>query len=129
MSSTLARAVRGSAGRYLLVGSLSFIADVGLLFALHGIIGIWLPLATALAFLGAFVVNFGLNRTWAFRSNGAVGRQLGRYLALVAANLVATVLLVSGLTAAGLPYLIAKAMATGTLLAINYAISRKWIFL
>jgi putative flippase GtrA len=128
-SAALSRAIRGSAGRYFVVGSLSFVTDVTLLFLLHGVIGVWLPLATAMAFLGAFGVNFGLNRVWAFRSDGAVGRQLGRYLVLVAANLVATVVLVSSLTVVGLPYLGAKATSTAALFVINYAVSRKWIFL
>jgi putative flippase GtrA len=129
MSVALLRAVRGSAGRFLVVGLLSFVADAGLLYLFHGVLGLWLPLATAMAFLGAFVVNFSLNRTWAFRSDGAVGRQFWRYLALVLANLIATVALVSGFTALGLPYLVAKAATTATLVAINYAVSRRWIFL
>jgi len=129
MSVALSRAIRGSAGRFLAVGLLSFATDAGLLFVFHGVFGIWLPLATAMAFIGAFVANFGLNRAWAFRSDGAVGRQLWRYLALVLANLIATITLVSAFTALGLPYLVAKAASTATLVTINYAASRKWIFL
>lgn len=123
------RLVGSSLERFLVVGVLSFLADGGALFVLHGLLGVTLPLAAGLAFASAFVVNFGLNRIWAFRSDGAVGRQLGRYLALVVANLGLTVLLVPGLTSLGLPYLVAKVGTTGLLALANYLISRKWIFL
>jgi putative flippase GtrA len=128
-SEVLTRAGRSSALRFLITGVLSFIADAGLLFVFHGLLHIWLPVATALAFAGAFVVNFGLNRIWAFQADGPVGRQLFRYLLLVVANLFATVALVSGLAGLGLPYLVAKAGATGVLAVVNYLVSRKWIFL
>ena len=128
-SDVLTRATRSSAVRFLIAGVLSFVADAGLLYVLHGLLHVWLPLATALAFAGAFVVNFGLNRVWAFQAGGAVGRQLFRYVCLVVANLFATVALVSGLAALGLPYLVAKACATALLAVVNYVVSRKWIFL
>ena len=120
---------RNSAVRFVMVGGLSVVVDAGMLVLLHGVLHIWLPVATALAFAGAFVVNFGLNRIWAFGSNGAVGRQLGRYLTLVAANLALTVILVPTLTWLGLPYLAAKLLTTGVLSVANYLISRRWIFI
>lgn len=129
MTAEVARALaRHSAVRFLVVGGLSVIADTGALFVLHGVLGIWLPVATALAYAVAFVVNFGLNRTWAFGADGAIGRQLWRYLALVAANLVITVLLVQGLVWAGLGYLVAKVLTALGLAVVNYLVSRRWIF-
>jgi putative flippase GtrA len=129
VTATLSRVARSSGLRYIVVGVLSFVTDAGALFVLHGLLHVWLPLATGLAFASAFVVNFGLNRVWAFRASGAVGRQLRRYLSLVAANLVATVVLVPALTSLGLPYLVAKACTTVLLAIVNYFVSRKWIFL
>jgi putative flippase GtrA len=120
--------VSHSGVRFLVVGGLSLATDTGALFVLHGVLKIWLPVATALAYAVAFVVNFGLNRTWAFGADGALGRQLWRYLALVAVNLVLTVGIVQGLVWAGLGYLVAK-VATALVLAVaNYLVSRKWIF-
>ncbi|NJC65583.1 GtrA family protein [Planosporangium flavigriseum] len=118
--------------RFLVVGGLSMVTDTGALFVFHGVARIWLPLATVLAFAVAFVVNFGLNRVWAFEGGAAgtntIGTQLWRYLALVLANLVATVALVSTLTWAGLPYLVAKVVTAALLAVANYLVSRKWIF-
>ncbi len=122
------RIYRHSLSRYLCIGGLSFIADVGILFLTHGVLHIWLPLATTLAYLVAFVVNFGLNRIWAFESNAPVGKQLTRYCALVAVNYGLTLAVVTGLAALGLEYLIAKAIATALTVLINYVAYRHWVF-
>ena len=126
---TLSRISRHSAVRFVIVGGLTLAVDGGSLFLFHGVAGIWLPLATAMAFAAAFVVNFGLNRAWAFSaSDGAVGRQVGRYLLLVAVNLVLNVIGVATLTWAGLPYLVSKLVVAVVLAVVNYFVSRRWIF-
>ncbi|MEU8257327.1 GtrA family protein [Micromonospora inaquosa] len=127
-SATLAGLTRRSEVRFLIVGGLSAITDTSALYLFHGVLGVWLPFATVLAFAVAFVVNFGLNRAWSFGSSGDVGGQAWRYLLLVLVNLALTVALVQGLTWAGLPYLVAKVLTTGGLAVLNLFVSRKWIF-
>ncbi len=126
---TVTRLTNHSAVRFLVVGGLSFVVDAGSLIVFHGHLGIWLPLATAMAFGVAFVVNFGLNRFWAFGSGGAVGRQLSRYLYLVIANLAVTVVMVAGLTSTGIPYIWSKVITTILVGIANYVVSRRWIFI
>ncbi len=119
---------RHSAVRFVLVGGASFVADAGALFLLHGVLRLWLPLATVLAYGVAFVINFGLNRGWAFGSTGALGGQVHRYLWLVAANLVLTVVGVQGLTWLGLVYLGSKLVTSTVLAVLNYVAFRRWVF-
>lgn len=118
--------------RFFLAGGASFVVDFGMLWLLHGGLAMWLPLATGLAYAAAFVVNFGLSRSWAFAAQGAgdgqLGRQLPRYIILVVFNLVVTVIGVPGLTWAGLPYLVSKLVTSGVLALINYFVSRFWVF-
>jgi putative flippase GtrA len=124
------RSAGGALGfvRFVLVGGLSLVADAGSLFLFHGVLHVWLALATAMAYGVAFVVNFGLNRAWVFKAGGSVTSQLQRYVALVVANLLATVLAVQWLAWAGMPYMNAK-LATAVVLAIvNFFVSRRWIF-
>jgi putative flippase GtrA len=132
LAARLERVARHSAVRFAVVGGLSLVADAGSLVVFYDLLGIWLPLATVLAYGVAFVVNFGLNRLWAFQAHGApggaVGRQLRRYTYLVLANLVLTVILVPGLTWSGLPYLVAKVGTAVALAVANYVVSRRWIF-
>jgi putative flippase GtrA len=120
--------VRSSFVRFLVVGGLSLAVDAGLLYLLHGRLGMWLPAATAVSFLAGFVVNFTLNRQWAFSSTGSLGRHFTRYVALVAVNLLVTVVLVQALTALGVPYLVAKVVTTAAVSIVNYVVSKKWIF-
>ena len=99
-----------------------------MLFVFHGVLRVWLPLATALAYTIAFTVNFGLNRLWAFGSTTAIGRQAARYTALAGLNLILTIALVSGISATGLHYLLAKAIAAALIAALNYFAYRAWVF-
>ena len=114
--------------RFLVVGVLSIATDATALFVLHGVLRIWLPAATAGAYGVAFVVNFGLNRIWVFRATDSVTRQLKWYLALVAANLALTVVLVPTLTRLGIQYLASKLLVAAVLAVLNYVASRRWIF-
>lgn len=124
------RVTRSSGFRFLVVGGTSVVVDAGLLWVLHGVLGLWLSPATAAAFLAGFVVNFVLNRQWAFASssNGRLRHQFAKYMALVAVNLLLTVLAVKALTAIGVMYLVAKVLTTAVLSTVNYFVSRKWIF-
>jgi putative flippase GtrA len=114
--------------RFLIIGVLSFVVDAGTLFIAHGLLKVWLPLATTLAYGLSFVVNFGLNRRWAFGSTAAVNRQAARYMALVGVNFVITLLIVNGIAALGVSYLLAKVMATAVIAGINYLAYRNWVF-
>lgn len=124
----LRRLLAHSAPRFAVIGVLSLGVDVGGLYVFHGLLGVWLPLATALSFGLSFVVNFGLNRVWAFGSTSAVGGELGRYVLLLTANLGLNVVSVTGLVALGVPYLLAKLVTTGGLSAANYVASAIWVF-
>ncbi|SBV26096.1 Putative flippase GtrA (transmembrane translocase of bactoprenol-linked glucose) [Micromonospora krabiensis] len=119
---------RHSAVRFLVVGGLSVGVDTGSLFIYHGVLDIPIPVAAALSFLTSFWFNFALNRAWSFGSGGQMFPQVGRYLALVLANLCVNVALVSTLTWAGTPYLLAKVLTTACLSVINYLVSKRWIF-
>ncbi|MBG0565204.1 GtrA family protein [Actinoplanes aureus] len=117
-----------SAVRFLLVGGLSYAFDVGVLVLLHGVLGMPLALATSVSFMSALLVNFGLNRVFAFQSTSLVGTALLRYLVLVLVNYVTTLLLVTGLTALGLSYVVSKTVATILNAVMNYEAYRRWVF-
>ncbi|MEU4622565.1 GtrA family protein [Actinoplanes sp. NPDC023801] len=122
------RLTRSSGFRFLVVGGTSVVVDAGLLYVLHGLLGMRLEPATALSFLAGLVVNFALNRQWSFASTGRMGSQAVRYAVLVVVNLLVTVLMVKALTTLGLMYLVAKVLTTAVLSVVNYFVSQKWIF-
>jgi putative flippase GtrA len=115
--------------RFLLVGMASAGTDVALLAALHGLAGMPLLAATTLAFWASLAVNFALNRGWVFPGgSGSVRGQAARYLFLVGVNYLATLALVGGLAAAGVPYMLAKVVALVSIACWNFVLYRRWIF-
>lgn len=114
--------------RFLIIGVLSFIVDTGTLFLTHGLLHMWLPLATTLAYATAFTVNFTLNRLWTFGSTAALTGQAARYIALTGVNYLITLLMVDGIAALGVSYLLAKVLSTAVIAGINYVAYRNWVF-
>lgn len=120
--------LRHSAARYVLVGGLSYLTDVGGLWLLHGVAGVPLAVATTVAYAASFAVNFGLNRRVVFPGGARMGAQLLRYVILVVANYLATMVMVLGLSGAGLNYLAAKTVTVVVLAIANYFLYRHWVF-
>ncbi|MER5955421.1 GtrA family protein [Streptomyces longhuiensis] len=114
--------------RFLLVGGLCYIIDVGTLVLLHGVLHMPLAGATSLSFVTVLAVNFGLNRSFVFRSGAMAGPAFAKYLVLVVLNYCATVATVTGLTALGLAYVAAKTTSTIINAVANYGAFRWWVF-
>jgi putative flippase GtrA len=128
LRASMTRIGEHSGVRFLVVGGLSVAVDVGSLYVLHGVLQVWLPVATATAYLVSFGVNFTLNRIWTFGSTGTPHGQLLRYGGLFTMNLGLTVVLVQFLSTLGMPYLLSKVCTTAVLSTMNYFVSRRWIF-
>ncbi|MEV0732437.1 GtrA family protein [Polymorphospora sp. NPDC050346] len=126
--SALARLLDVGFVRFLAVGGASAALDTGLLWLLHGALGVWLPAATLTAVVAAFVLNFLLNRSWVFVSGGSAGGQFVRYLVLAGLNWVLTVAAVTGLVALGAHYLVARVGVLAVLTVLNFVAYRVWVF-
>lgn len=115
--------------RFLVVGGLSYVVDLGSLLFLYGLAGAPLAAATTGAFAIAFVLTFTLNRLWVFdAASGGVSGQVVRYLALVGLNYLATLVIVLGLTAAGAPVAVSKTVAVAVIAVANYFLYRHFVF-
>jgi putative flippase GtrA len=115
--------------RFALTGVAGFVADFGTLVALHGRLDVVLWFATASAYVVGGVVHYSLTRFWVFAhplGEGELGK-VGRYLALVACNVVLTVVAVVAMTHAGLDYRAAKVITVVTLFFSNYVIVPRWV--
>jgi putative flippase GtrA len=113
------------------VGLASFGIDIGSLKIFHGVLHFGLALSTVIAFALAFFVNFTASRQWVFTvtaHDNHARRQVIRYLALVAINLILTLLIVVGLSALGIPYLLAKVVAASINAVGNFFAYRHWVF-
>lgn len=118
-----------SGAAYLTIGLLSVGIDVGLLVLLTEATGLPLPVATATAFLTSVLVNFTLNRlVFAGAATADIVAHAARYTALVVANLLVTVLVVTSAEAAGAPYVIAKLAVVAGSTLWNFLLYRHWVF-
>lgn len=120
--------VKRSLRTFIVVGGVSYAVDTGTLFALHGPLGAGLAVATTVAYLLALVVNFSLNRAFAFGGGRPVGAALVRYLVLCAGSYAATLAIVIGLSGLGLNYLLAKTAAVALTATVNFVVCRCWVF-
>lgn len=117
-----------SAVRYLVVGGFAFLFDAGMLWLLHDAFGVPLAVSTPVAFLLSFAVTYTLQRTVAFRSDDGVAPSVVRYAILVAANTVATTIIVWSSDAIGLPWIVGKVAAVVATTIWNYFAYRYWVF-
>ena len=115
--------------RFLLVGIASVGVDTTVLVLLREVVATPLWLATTGAFTAALGVNFSLNMRWVFGARGQLPLRLFRYGLLVALNYVLTLVLVLGLAAAGMHYLLGKWIAIGLAALVNYLAYRRWVFI
>jgi putative flippase GtrA len=116
-------------------GGVGWLVDTTLLWLLDTQLGVPTPLAAALGFLAAGVVNFVLNRL-VFRARGRTRNQSLRYVLLFLVNLVvvATVvpllshLLDSTIARDGVRIVVAKLLTTAALLPFNTMAYHHWVF-
>jgi len=119
---------RGEFTRFLLVGALSVGVDTGSLVLLRELAGLPLAVATTLAFGITLVVNFSLNMGFVFGVRGRLAGRLLRYGALVVANYLLTLLLVLGIAALGVNYVVGKLIAVAVCALVNFVAYRHWVF-
>jgi putative flippase GtrA len=114
---------------FSLINGFTFGVDLALLAALYRGAGLPHPVAITLGYAAAFTLAFVLNRWLNFHVHGPVGGQLARYVVVVAINYLALILGIgSGLTALGVPFLVAR-VAAGLAEAVwMYSAMRWWVF-
>lgn len=124
----VAESTRRVIARYLFVGVLSAgfeLAAFQILFLLtaHSV-----AIANPIAVTAATLLNFALNRTWAFRSRSGVVRSALAYLALFVFNTTFSTLTITWLAASGWLPIIAKVVTMGCITAWNFVLYRKVVF-
>ncbi|MBW8804390.1 MAG: GtrA family protein [Catenulisporales bacterium] len=118
--------------RYAFSGASALATEEVVLYLTHGLAHFPLWLATGLAYLMAFGLNFSINRILTFAEHGArdgaVHKQTMRFAALVAVNLGVTQVLMYSLTGIGINYLIAKPLSTVVITLYNFWLYKHWVF-
>jgi len=125
----LRRVVAPSTVGFTVVNGLTFAVDLLLLSLLIDGLGAPLWAGVTLAYGTAFALSFVLNRRLNFDPERPVGAQIGRYVAVIAANYAGIVLgATHGLAAGGAPYQLARLAAGVCEAAFMYCAMRWFVF-
>jgi putative flippase GtrA len=115
--------------KYVITGLLSFGTEISLLYMLTDLLNFWYIYANSLALLVVYVINFSLNRFWAFRSRQPLLRQAAASGILFVLNLVVGNGIMFFLTEIGhLYYLFSKVIATGMAVTWNFFLYKYYIY-
>lgn len=126
-STTLPR-VPATFVRYLAAGASAYVVDTGTLWLLYAVVGTPLWLAATAGFWLSFAVNFTAQKYFTFGVRSDSRRQMVRFGILVGANYLATLAIVGGLVALGMPAVGAKTISVALLTGVNYVAYRFWVF-
>lgn len=115
--------------RFLLLATIGFGFDLALLSALHAFTRLPSAAAVSVAFWVTYVLNFLLNRSFAFSADDrAIGPQLARFVPQVLGDYALTLGAVLALHATGVDLVVARVIAGATNLVFNYTLYRWWTF-
>jgi putative flippase GtrA len=113
---------------FAVIGAFTLSVDLTLLTLLRDHTRLPLTVAMSIAYLSAFGLNFGLNRTLNFRSHAPVSGQLVRYAVVLIGDYLLTVGVSTGLAATGLNFQLARLTASFFVAVFTYSASRWWVF-
>ncbi|MGW6276899.1 GtrA family protein [Kribbella sp. NPDC055071] len=112
---------------FIVINGFTFGVDLGLLTVFHSGLRLPLWLSITIAYSLAFAVAYVLNRTFNFRSHGAVGKQFAMYVIVVVVNYLVWILGVgTGAAALGVEYHVARVIA-GACEAIYMYCALRWL--
>jgi putative flippase GtrA len=114
---------------FAMLGTFTFLIDLALLTLFKEKTSLPTPVDVALSYIGAFSLNFVLNRTLNFRSHAPVGGQALKFALVSACDFGFTVGITTGLTdGAGLAFPIARLIAAATVAVFTFSCARWWVF-
>jgi putative flippase GtrA len=115
--------------KYVITGLLSFGTEISLLYLFTDLLNFWYIYANSIALLVVYVINFSLNRFWAFRSRQPLLRQAAASGILFVLNLLVGNGMMFVLTEIGhLYYLFSKVIATGMAVTWNFFLYKYYIY-
>ena len=107
--------------KYCIVGGTAAVVDFGILFILTDFFSVHYLTSATVSFIVSALVNYSLNRSWTFRSNGKNRKQLPNFFTIATMGLVLNNgMMYTGVEFFGLWYILAKVIATGVVVIWNF---------
>ncbi|MEU5093643.1 GtrA family protein [Streptomyces sp. NPDC020996] len=114
--------------RFAVVGGVGTVVNTAVLYVLHGLLGVPLLAASAVAVEVAVVNNYLLNDWWTFTARAPSLRRFGKFNVSMLTGLGVNVLVLWILVHGGVPLMPANVLAIGAAFAVNYASSALWVW-
>lgn len=118
--------------KYYLVGASGVFVNLGILYTLTELAGLWYLLSSSIAIYISITTNFCLNKIWTFSDTRTKQRAVVMYLKFVGVSLAGmgiqlgfNYLLVEKLS---LYYLFAALISIGIASSVNFVLNRHWTF-
>ena len=118
--------------RYLISGGTAAVVNLGLVYLFVSVLHLWYIAGTTLAFIGAFVVSFLMQKfiTFADRSLERASRQLTIYFLVALCNLgINTLLMYAAVDGLGIEYLLAQFIVTALIAGYSFFLYKYLIFM
>lgn len=115
--------------RYIFVGGVATIVDMGSLYIFTSIIGLNYLISAAIAFILGVTTNYLLCVAWIFESTGRVKREIILFAVIGIGGLILNEVIIWLLVEEGkLYYMLAKAVAVVIVLGWNFGMRKKYVF-
>jgi putative flippase GtrA len=115
--------------KYVITGLVSFAVEISLVYLFTDVLKVWYIYSNSMALSVVFIINFSLNRFWAFRSRQPFMKQFITSGLLFALNLVVGNAIMFFFTdKIHLYYLFSKVIATGMSVAWNFFLYKYYIY-
>ncbi len=115
--------------RYIFVGGFATVIDMGSLFILAQILGIYYLIAAALAFVLGLITNYSLSIFWVFESTKNIKKEFTLFAIIGIGGLIWTEIILWALVdKINLPIMLSKAVAVILVLIWNFGMRKKFVF-
>ncbi|MBT4277472.1 GtrA family protein [Candidatus Falkowbacteria bacterium] len=115
--------------KYCIVGGTAAVVDFGILFILTDFFSVYYLTSATASFIVSALVNYSLNRSWTFQSNGKKRKQLPIFFTIATLGLIINNgIMYTGVEFFGLWYILAKVIATGVVLIWNFLGNKYFTF-
>ncbi|GAC1323162.1 MAG: hypothetical protein NVSMB25_19190 [Thermoleophilaceae bacterium] len=122
------RSLSGQVLRFLLVGVTNTAVSL-VVFAVANRLGVWYPVASAVAFAVGALNGYTLNRVWTFRAGAFSRSRFARYAVVQLVGLgVNELAIIVAVDALGTEHVLAQVFALVMVSAMTFALNRQWAF-
>lgn len=115
--------------RYIFVGGVATIIDMGSLYVFTSMVGIHYLISAAIAFVFGVMANYLMSIVWVFKTTGNFKREITLFVIIGLGGLILNEIIIWLLVEkVSLYYMIAKAIAVVIVLVWNFGMRKKFVF-